>query len=295
MRRWAGIVALLLAAAAPAAALEATVELTPSEVTVGDRIEAVVRVRYDGPTVPSLPPDIEEWGPVEVLSAQPLAPSPAEEVGWRLELVAFQTGELVLPGLPIILDGELVEVPTAGATLTVRSVLPDGVDEPEPMPPAAPRLLPRGNRFWWTAATLLGLCAFGALLVGLRRRTFVVAPTTAPIQVLLEVLAGLGEEEPEAVHVAVSTALRGYLEAALGVPALERTTREIQGLLEVSAVATAERPVLLELLRRCDEVKFTGRAATRSQARARVSEATEAGQAIDRSLALAQDEQDVAR
>lgn len=299
MRRWTGLVALLLGGAAPATALEttaleATVELTPSEVTVGDRIQAIVLVRYDGATAPTLPPGIESWGPVEVLSARPLPPSPAEEVGWRLELVAFEVGELVLPGLPVVLDGELVEVPTAGATLIVRSVLPDGVDEPEPMPPAAPRLLPRGDRFWWTAATLLGLCALGALLIGLRRRTLAAAPIALPIQTLLDALAGLDEQEPEAVHVGVSTALRGYLEATLGVPALERTTREIQGLLEVSQVATAQRPALLELLRRCDEVKFTGRGTTRSEARARVSEATEAGRAIDRSLTPAPDEQDAA-
>ncbi|MBZ0111647.1 MAG: hypothetical protein K8J08_04230, partial [Thermoanaerobaculia bacterium] len=63
-------------------------------------------------------------------------------------------------------------------------------------------------------------------------------------------------DAPETVHVDLSLALRHYLDGAVGIPAPERTTGEIQRLLRHWPLSPDLARGYVTLLRACDGVKF---------------------------------------
>jgi len=93
-----------------------------------------------------------------------------------------------------------------------------------------------------------------------------------------------GEPSPERIHVGISLALRRLLASLLGFPAPERTTTEIDRQLRRGPIEPATRRRVLDLLGRCDEVKFARRPATWEQARERLATARELGHDVAREL-----------
>jgi hypothetical protein len=267
-------------AAAPPARLE--VALTPEEVTVGDRVTAVLTltVPAGGPEGdPLFPAWGERWGEAEVLTTE--VPKRLEARGGdavfrqRLELAAFRPGEVALPprsvAVPTAAGSAEVSTPEE-LSFTVASVLPpvpepgvsDGEDGPQPppltpRPEAPPRALPLGAAFWWTAAVGSTAC----LLLGfwVWRRSGLSPPSSAsppaPWAELETALGRLSAATPGLEgHVILSRALRRYLGRELGFPAPESSTTEIRRSLSARPVPRGVVEDVAAVLSACDLAKF---------------------------------------
>jgi len=172
--------------------------------------------------------------------------------------------------------------------LTVRSVLP-AQGQPTPQPPTPPQPLPVGAAFWWTAGGLALACLAAGALLFWRRRGLIAAtppaPPLPPLALFQRTLAALaGETSPERLHTGISLALRQLLAALIGFPAVESTTTEIDRTLRGGRLQTTTRRRLLDLLRRCDEVKFAKRAVSPEEARERLAAARTIGEDVEHEL-----------
>ena len=287
------------ARAAPAPAIRA--RLSPSQITVGDRVRVELEVTLPagerwGP--PALDPRLRQWGEAEILAAQRPQALPGAPTRYRLDLLvtAFRPGSVILPPIPVFAAPLRQEDPsppplrlmTPPLQLTVRSVLP-AEGQPTPQPPTAPQPVPFGRAFWWTSGGLALACLAAAGLLFWRRRGIVAAvpaaPPLPPLARFRRDLAALAAEPSlEQVHTGMSMALRQLLAALLAFPALESTTSEIDRELRRGQLELNTRRRLLELLRRCDEVKFAKRPTSRQEANERIAVAGEIGEEVDRQL-----------
>ncbi|HXT52622.1 MAG TPA: hypothetical protein VN811_16400 [Thermoanaerobaculia bacterium] len=278
--------------------------LAPTEITVGDRVRVELEVTLPpgeswGP--PAVDARLRQWGGAEVLAVQRPQALPGPPARYRLDLLvtAFRPGKVTLPPIPVLVAPLRQEDPsppplrlaTPPLQLTVRSVLP-AEGQPTPQPPTPPQPVPIGQAFWWTSGGLALACLAAAGLLLWRRRGLVAvappAPPLPPMARFLNDLAALAKEPSvEQVHTGISMALRHLLAALLAFPAAERTTTEIDRELRGGRLESATRRRLLELLRRCDEVKFARRPATRLEAAERLASARQIGEDVGRELAPA--------
>jgi hypothetical protein len=276
------------------------VQLAPTEVTVGDHIQATLSFRVrtaDLADEPRFPVWGKTWGEAEIVEAKP--PAKVSEQGGiavyeqRLVLAAFKPGQVPLPPVTIALPTKAATTPMktpAGLALAVRSVIPQNEKDPKPKPPAEPRPLPLGDRFWWTVASLSAACLLAAWLLFRQRRAaadpLVVAPPLAPFEELTVELDRL-RSEPSVItlHTGLSLALRRYLGRRLPFPALESTTSEIQRQLLARRMPGPLVRQAVELLRACDLVKFARQEVAGSRARERADETLRIGQEFESHLA----------
>ncbi len=290
----------LPALAQPAPRLDVT--LNPRQVTVGDRIEAVLTLRVDPASLAGDPrfPVWEQrgrtWGEAEVLE-KGQAQRTGEENGaavWRQRVVlaAFRTGRVELPPVAVAvpLRDRTLQVQTpAGLAVQVRSVFPSNEKDPKPKPAAPPRQLPIGAAFWWTLAALSAVALLALWAVWRQGRRTVAAteaarPPLPPFDELLGELDRLGDE-PSTVrlHTRLSRALRQYLGRSLDIPALESTTSEIQRRLALRLPGALVRPAA-ELLRACDLVKFARQEVGQERTRERVAAARQIARVMEQHL-----------
>ena len=290
---------LLVVATAATSAPRLEVALTPREITVGDRVEAVLSLDAGtGPLAgaPRFPAWRETWGDAEVLEVEAPEPVGDGERAWRQRLVitAFAPGETELPPVAVAVPGAegTVEARTPqGLALTVRSVLPqrddqEGEDaEPQPKPEAPPVPLPLGAPFWWTTAGLSAAClALGLLLV--RKRAAVAAAAGPPLDPLPELVRELdraaAEESAVKAHTRLSLALRRYLGRTLAFRAAESTTSEIHRRLLAHRLPAPLVRRAVELLRGCDLVKFARQEMGPERIAERVAAARAVGEEVER-------------
>jgi hypothetical protein len=288
------------ATSAPPASLRA--QLSPQEITVGDRVRVELEVTLPagerwGP--PAIPADLRNWGEAELLAQQRPEMIPGAPQRYRLVLLvtAWKPGKVTLPPIPVAVAPLRQEEPspprplliaTPPLELTVKSVLP-AQGEATPRPPAPPQPLPVGAAFWWTSGGLALAClAAAGLLLWRRRGMAVAAPAAPPLPPLAQferALAALAAEPaPELVHTGISLAMRHLLAALLGFAAAESTTTEIDRELRRGRLELVTRRGVLDLLRRCDEVKFARRPATRAEAHERLAAARALGEQMQREL-----------
>jgi hypothetical protein len=269
---------LVLAAAssfpafAQPAAPRLEVTLNPQQVTVGDRVEAVLTLTVPAAALdgdPRFPVWGASWGDAEILEKG----EPVDEgtIGgtatWRQRLVlaAFRTGKIALPPVQVAVplkDRTVQAQPAAALAIDVRSVLPAGEKDPKPKPAAPLRQLPLGAAFWWTLAAMSALCAFLYWALWRRQRRRQAASEPAPPQLppfdeLVAALDAIGAEPSMLrLHTRLSLALRQYLGRALAVAALESTTSEVHRRLLGRGLPAPQVRRTVELLRACDLVKF---------------------------------------
>lgn len=295
--------AMANAGAAHVAAPALRARLSPQQITVGDPVR--VQIEVDLPAgerwgTPAIDPRLRAWGDAEVLATQRPQAVAGAPGRYRLELVvtAFRPGKVSLPPLAVAVAHLRQEEAPPGAPLLfrtpalsfdVRSVLPAHGD-PTPRPPTPPQPLPAGTAFWWTTGGLALACLLAAGVLLWRRRSLAISrhggPPLPPFGQFLRELATLAAEpSPERAHTGMSLALRHLLAALMGFPAAERTTTEIDRELRRGPLTAPLRRRLLDLLHRCDAVKFARQPATREEARERLAAAREVGEDIQRELA----------
>lgn len=294
-----------LAPVAPAAAREDAAEAeAPRRPTVGDHVEAVLTLHAPAGLrgEPRFPAWRERWGEARVIAAgepERLGGGGGDHGGdgggatyrQRLVLAAFRPGRVPLP--PVAVAVPLAERTVEASTpeslaLDVVSVLPaDASDRDlEPRPAVPPRPLPLGARFWWTAAALGAACLAAGLLLWRRSRTRAgeaAAVPLAPLEELMGALAALGAEPSDLqLHTRLSLALRRYLGRALGFPAAESTTSELQRRLAGRHLPAPLVRRTVELLRACDLVKFARQPSSEARSRERVGAAREIAGEVER-------------
>lgn len=290
------ILALLASPVLAEAAPRVTVSLNPQQPTVGDRIEAVLTLEV--PTAeltadPRFPVWSGRWGEAEVLLEGP-GQKVAEKGGvatyqQRLVLAAFRPGKIPLPATNVAIprkDRTIQAATPAGLGLDVRSVLPADEKQPAPKPPAPPRQLPLGERFWWTAAVLSALCLLAGWLLWRQKRRAVEGPAAVPVLAPYEELSGELDRltaEPSAVllHTRLSMALRRYLGRVLPFPAVESTTSEVMRQLQSRRMPGPLVRQTVELLRACDMVKFARQEVEEARVRERVDAARQLGRGYE--------------
>jgi hypothetical protein len=280
-----------VALAAPLPAV--TVALPAKALTVGDPAEAVITLRVPAAArlagEPRFPVWRGAWGEAEVRRQdeprRATGPDGAAVYTQSLVLAAFHPGKIALPPAAIAVPlgaGTIQAWTPAGIALTVRSVLPAGAAAKDlrPRPPAPLRRLPLGAAFFWTFAGLAAAAAAGiwALWQRARRRRAAsgdearARPLLEPLPELLAALDQLAAEpSPVVLHTGISQALRRYLGRAVGFPAPESTTTEIQRLLLARGWPSAQVRPAVELLRACDLVKFARQHAPAESARQRLA------------------------
>ena len=149
MRRAVLLLLLLLWSGVPLQGQEpipVNVQLTPREITVGDRVSAELTLVWDGeaPTdAPRFPTWQEAWGKAEILEISEVEayddPEGRQVYTQTLVLTAFETGEISLPPMRVAvpLAESTVEVPTRAAAFAVTSVLPPAPESEGAAPDAA--------------------------------------------------------------------------------------------------------------------------------------------------------------
>jgi hypothetical protein len=264
----------------PPASLE--IAVTPAEVRIGDRLQARLTLITAAPLAgpPRFPVWEQRWGAAEILAVE--APREEGNGKWRqdLTLAVFETGEVILPAVEVQLplaDGATWTARTAATSVPVASVLPQPAEEASALPPEPVRQLPVGRGFWWTGAALALACAaLGWFLWRATRqvREAVAALALSPFEALGRALERLRREtDGERLFTGLSLELRRYIGRALGFPAAEGTTTEIQRRLRDRRLPPELAREALDLLREADRVKFARGAADRSHAERRLAEA----------------------
>jgi hypothetical protein len=138
---------------------------------------------------------------------------------------------------------------TAAGTNDIRPIKPP-VEVPHPWVP-----------FFWAGGivVLLGLVATGVILwLITRQRRAIVPPVPPHVRARLKIESALQLiGDPRAFAIAVSDAVRVYLEERFRLRAPERTTEEfLRDLQKTSALTTPQKLSLAAFLEQCDLVKF---------------------------------------
>lgn len=276
----AALVAVGAAAAQTPPQPKLSVTVAPSDsaddtLTVGDR--ATVTLQLIAPTgatgEPRFPAWAKSWGDAEVVAVAPVDRSAGSsgEIRWsqRITVAAFRPGKVPLPPVAVVVPGpggsRTLSSP-AGLALQVSSVIPGDPKQAAPKPPAPPRPLPWGRRFWWTFAAMSAVAlALGAWVFARRRATGLAAGALPPFEELERELTriaaglggGLGGGAPARVAAALSNALRRFLGREMAFPALESTTTEIQRRLRAERTPEGIARPGVDLLRHLDRIKFS--------------------------------------
>lgn len=277
----------------PAARVEVLLE--PTEVTVGDPVRATLSVDLPAAAAPPrFPTWGNSWGDAEIASvSEPIRRVLPQGTRWQqqIDLRLFQPGETTLPAPDIRLPGGAAPLPIATDRLRlhVRSVLPEGVEDPEPLPPVAAVPLPVGRRFWATAATAAAVLAL-LLAVLIRRGRGVQSerptPSVPPIERFRSDLEVVLANRGEPAWTALSVSVRRYLGARLAFPALESTTTEVRRRLSAAndpAIAGESRRVS-GLLSSADGVRFARREVTEQDLQSAVELARTTIESIETAL-----------
>ena len=247
----------------------ATLSTAGQDVTVGDPAGLVLSVQHPA-GYQVLPPKLEQtWGDFSVQSVSPASTTAnadgTETTTLQIDARLFKPGAFQTPPLDVTVtdgSGSLIRATAAAVPVTVASVLEEGDTELRDIKAQATLPLPAAWP-WILAGSLAVLALAGALFRYFRRRSKAVVDNRLPHERALDELAAIeGRRLPQQGrfkehYTLVSDCIRGYVERAFSIPALERTTREI----EIDAVAAGFTPeiqaALVVFLQDSDIVKFT--------------------------------------
>ncbi|MGC9317450.1 MAG: hypothetical protein ACP5KN_05370, partial [Armatimonadota bacterium] len=215
MRRhavWWLLAAVMMAALRPPAAAgedgpEVNISVEPEEVTVGDILTATVRITWPEELSVDLPGADADLGDAEVRSSTQSTeelPDGRRRATVKYSLVLWEVGERTVKAPPVTWrsgDGKPHQAERPEATVTVRSVLPEGASDIRDI--RGPREIPLRPVHYLLAALpllLLGGAIAGAVVLLRRRRgeeapEEEAAPPLPPAQeALLQALRDAGSE-----------------------------------------------------------------------------------------------------
>lgn len=274
MRRALLLLGLLLPHLALAAGtIEATVD--KQKVTVGEPILYTVNMLLPQGAQADLPADKAKFKGLEIRNYQPTE-TPQQDGSQQLvlqyTLVCFDTGIAGIKDfrIPVTMpNGQKEQWLAPPVEVTVASVLPEK-GQVQPKGFVGPMMLKSGWDQWLQAGLIALLIAavVVAVILLLRRRKKRERPAAQVEKILtadeaaVAALHRLREDDLVAqgafpvFYQRFDEIMRAWLQARFDVPALERTTRGIMGLLRVRRDTTDWRRDYLQLLYMSDRVKF---------------------------------------
>jgi hypothetical protein len=275
----ARVVTLLSLLAVPGAAQEAvTVEarVDTARLTVGDRVTLTATVEHDREQSVTWPAPADALGAFEVLDVQTAAPVTVNgraRTSARYVLTAFELGELEIPPLEVSVsrsgDANPLVVSTDPVTVTVQSVGRDDTGDIRAIKP--PLEIPRNWLLlapWFLIALALGALGYWWYRRHQKRAQGVsdlltpTVPRRPPHVVAYEALdrlaaAGLLERrEIKPYFINVSEIIRNYLDGRFGIDAMEMTTPDVLGELELVEIGHEAFERFVTFFERSDLVKF---------------------------------------
>lgn len=237
---------------------------TAKPLTVGDRFKAEVTVRRHRDQQAS-DPLLDDQDRFAVTDHNSVITYDGDTIidTHTLELAAFATGDIALPGFLVVFphEGELLAVQSDSIPLKVEPTIPEDMADVNDIKPQIPfpNLLPL-----WLALGALGLAALSyvgwRLFRRWRRRRLELQPLPDPWDEALAALAALpvgdwlGRGLVKRYYYAVSEILKRYLTRRYGFPALDQTTSEMVLALKIARVP--EREEFVAFFRRADMVKY---------------------------------------
>ena len=273
--------------------VKATVTVTPKQAKLGDNLSLTLRVEAEPGTSVQMPEFGEVLGRFTIARFTPrrtVAPSGNTVHEQVYLLQAPMSGRKRIPPLRIEFtpkqsapaaatgagkatatkpaDDPTRELLTEELPVTIDSVLPADSVGGELRPPLENLALGHAQSIFrrWTPALIAGglLLLLGVVFLVARRRKQVIRRASA-YDIAMKQLTALehggypAPEEADAWYVAVSDAVRQYLENRFEIRAPEQTTEEFLRKSETSDEFSAEqRETLGEFLASCDRVKFAG-------------------------------------
>ncbi len=254
------------ALAQPAATL--TPRVSPETITVGDLLTYTVEVSLAPAETIAGPGAQASFGQWEVRRYQ-VQPA-AGKATLVYTLTAFETGPLEVPSLTITIaepSGKSRTVRTASVTVTVASVLQGEDTQPADIVlPMALREKPLAIGLQVLAIVVaVALLALAARFLWRRRKRRIVEAQSRPDPPDVTALKALAELRaarwPEAGRVKahysrLSDILRAYLAARWDLRTLEETTAQIVAQMREEEHCSEHAPVVEDLLREADLVKF---------------------------------------
>lgn len=301
------IACVLLAIAASPLEVSATIEATDGGgIAYGAPFHVIIEAKHAPGGVALLPEDLPLDQAKLAERKNQRKHMRAEEGGveidrYQLELLAFESGEVTLPAIPLALGSTRAEtspislevatgfsdqeLPVANATIA------EAMQELEKMAAADPTpviVTVEDRTLLWVAgglvlAALIGLIAW-RVAKRPRREAALIAPPPPPPRPAHEVAfekldalrrAGLLERgEKKAFFTAISEILREYTGARWGFDSLDLTVDELMIALAKKNTAGLDVPVLKRVLDRADLVKFAKFEAEVAEATAALSDAS---------------------
>ncbi len=237
-------------------------------VSVGDLVSFQVRVfRAPGDRVEILPGEGFP-GIFEIRSQQ--APVVRRKDGARVEetrgylLAAYETGAFELPSFGVVAvsaAGDTARAWSEPVRMTVRSVRPDGLTDILDIKPPVEVEATIPPWIWSASVGFLGIIAAAVYYLRRKRREPILQPSPSPIDWGAEVMKiaemGLIEKgDYRQFYTKLSELFRRYLEAEVGIEAMERTTPEIAADMDRGAISEATLAGSRAFLSEADLVKF---------------------------------------
>lgn len=247
-------------------------------ITIGDPIKVSVVVEFeDGYVVRALPAlakmdDLDVLDTLPVLEANPTRGLTRRT--FRYFVTGFRLGDYLVPSFELgytAPDGARGSVATTAIAVRVRSVVQPSED-PTDIKPLKPQLELAGtfaSRFLYWGGVFAAILAIAtpALLLyrAMRRRrrpVVVLDPERTPAQVALRELKRIADLRlPERGrhdehYELLGKALRRYLADQFGLPAAQRTARELRAAMDDAGVDRRQATPIHEILRESEAVRF---------------------------------------
>ncbi len=280
-RRWftAALLGAVLAAVpgnvAAAGPVEATSEISPNSITLGDPVLLTLTIVADSGFQIVDPGVGRAVGDFEVLEALPaeqlVLPNGSLELIFRYRITTFRLGRRTVDPITVSYlqpDGLQAVSQTEGHTVAVNSVVQAGEDitdikplKPQVEPPQ-PAALPLAE-IGFLAAGVLGIAGLGILAIRLLRRRLAEArEALSPMERALGELRRIDALElPERgrrkEHYAlVGLCLRRYVHEEFGVDDAGKTPRELRGVMVAAGVDRFQALMIDEILVEGEIVRF---------------------------------------
>ncbi len=255
-----------------------SLDIDRKEITIAERLNLKITVKVDEDYEVKLPgfgEKLEQFGIVDYHTTQPkLTKDNRKEISRSYVLEPFLSGEYSIPSMAVSFwkKGEeetgAHKIETSEVTVTVKSLLPEDLEEAKLNEIKPPVPFPHSYTLWiglgFGSVLVVAGIVVAVILIRRRRRAEEVLSQRVPAhEMAYEALRRLVADDLikngqiKVFYQRLSGVLRRYIENRFGLRAPEQTTEEfLRGLEAAQEFPGTYKPLLKSFLKHCDLVKF---------------------------------------